>query len=207
MVEVGSPTPMPIPPVDGLLPAGTYVSDLDGTGPYPRVVMDLPSGWSGFKGQWVNKNLGGPGFAGLTFWNVDEVYADGCHWQRPRLAPGRGVDELASVLAHRPLRNATGPVDVTLAGYNGKYMVWSVPDDIDFADCDVDPGDGVHYFESWTASIVGGDRYQQGPGQEDELWILDINGQRLVIDATHMPGTSMADVAELHSIMRTIRFE
>jgi len=53
----------------------------------------------------------------------------------------------------------------------------------------------------------GGDRYQQGPGQVDELWILDVDGQRLVIDATHMPVTSMADVAELHSILRTIRFE
>jgi hypothetical protein len=41
----------------------------------------------------------------------------------------------------------------------------------------------------------------------DELWILDINGQRVVIDATHMPGTSMSDVAELRSIIRTIRFE
>ena len=53
----------------------------------------------------------------------------------------------------------------------------------------------------------GGDRYQQGPGQVEELWILDVDGQRLVIDATHMPATSMADVAELHSILRTIRFE
>ena len=33
------------------------------------------------------------------------------------------------------------------------------------------------------------------------------SNQRLVIDATHMPATSMADVAELHSILRTIRFE
>jgi len=149
----------------------------------------------------------GPGFAGLTFGNVDAVYADGCHWNQPRLAPGRGVDELESVLAPWPLRNVTTRVDVTRAGSSGTYMVWSVPDDMNFADCDVESSDGVHDFESWTAWIVGGDRYEQGPGQVDELWILDLDGQRLVIDATHVPETSMADVAELHSILRTIRFE
>ncbi len=198
---------MPIPLPDGPLKPGTYVSNLDHAGPYPNVILELPEGWSSFGGHWVNKKLDTPGLVAITFWNVHEVYVDGCHWRQPRLTPGRGSDELAQALAERPLRNATTPVDVTLAGYSGMYLRWSVPDDIDFADCDVDPVDGKHYFESWTAIVIGGDRYQQGPGQVDEIWILDVDGNRVVIDAMYMPGSSEEDIAEMRRVVETLQFE
>ena len=54
----------------------------------------------------------------------------------------------------------------------------TVPTDIDFADCD--RGE----FRSWAG------RYHQGPGQVDQVYILDVEGQRVVIDTTYMPGTS-----------------
>jgi len=82
-------------------------------------------------------------------------------------------------------------------------LEWSVPADIDFSTCE----DG--YFESWTSA--GGSwstgRYQQGPGQVDRLWILDIDGQRLVIDAMYMPSTDAGDREELWQVMESIRFE
>jgi hypothetical protein len=47
------------------------------------------------------------------------------------------------------------------------------------------------YFNSWTAvsGSWNGGRYRQGPGQVDRLWILDIDGERLVVVASFMPST------------------
>ena len=100
-------------------------------------------------------------------------------------------------LASRPVyRSTTWPrcgrqptpdaiaLDHHLDGYEGKTAMVRPPATFDLATCDADDGD--HYVESWTAS--DGDRYQQGPGQVDRLWILDVDGQ-IFIDVTSTPGT------------------
>jgi hypothetical protein len=38
-----------------------------------------------------------------------------------------------------------------------------------------------------------GNRYEQVSGQVDRLWVLDVNGERLVVDATYSPDTIQAD--------------
>ena len=45
------------------------------------------------------------------------------------------------------------------------------------------------------------------PGQLNEVDIVDVGGDRLVIDTWHMPGTSAADLAELKSILASLRIE
>jgi hypothetical protein len=110
------------------------------------------------------------------------------------------------------MRNASRPTAVTLAGYSGQYLEWSVPADLksstwtDFDACDVDPSDVVHRnFNSWLGNGMG-NRYQQVPGQVDRLWVLDVNGQRLVIDGTYSADTVQADRDELESVVASIRF-
>jgi len=61
------------------------------------------------------------------------------------------------------------------------------------------------HFESWTASGWSSERWQQGPGQVDRIWILDVQGQRLVIDAGYMPSATTAERAELNCIVHSIR--
>jgi hypothetical protein len=198
-----------IGPGEQNLEAGTYIfgfPQMDAPDkPFPRVLITVPDGWASYKGFGV----AGPRTAFVGFWSVVEVYAHPCHWLGPKIHSGPTVDELAATLAKVPLRNATSPVDVTVDGYDGKYLEWSVPGDIDFSDCDV--GGGVHYFESWTGDSLWKsdttDRYQQGPGQVDRLWILDVEGRRLVIDATYMPGETEQDRAELAQVVDSIRFE
>ena len=43
------------------------------------------------------------------------------------------------------------------------------------------------------------------PGQLNVAYIVDVNGERLVIDTWHMPGTSAADLAELDAILASMR--
>jgi hypothetical protein len=61
-------------------------------------------------------------------------------------------------------------------------------------------------FESWTASGWATDRHQQGPGQVDQIWILDAHGERLVVDANSMPSATPAERSQLDRVVRSIRF-
>lgn len=65
---------------------------------------------------------------------------------------------------------------------------------------------GQGFFESWTANGWASDRYQQVPGQVDRLWILDVDGQRLVVDAWYLPAATAQDLAELAEVVDSIRF-
>jgi hypothetical protein len=197
-------SPQAIPTSGDLdLKAGTYTFDNSNLGlpgrPFPRVVITVPDGWSSF-GYGVHRYTDTPRYVAVSFWSVRDVYSNGCHWLGPKIHPGPTVDDLAVVLAARALRNATAPVAVSLGGYLGKYLEWSVPADISFSDCD------EGFFRSWTATD-GGDRYQQGPGQVDRLWILDIQGHRLVIDVTYMPAASELDRVELEKVADSIAFK
>jgi hypothetical protein len=69
----------------------------------------------------------------------------------------------------------------------------TVPSDIDFADCD--RGE----FRSWLG------RYHQGPGQVDQVYILDVEGQRVVIYTNYMPGTSETERAEREAIVESMQ--
>ena len=48
------------------------------------------------------------------------------------------------------------------------------------------------------------DRFQQGAGQVDRLWILDVEGRRLLIDATYVPGSTDQDRAQLQQVVDSI---
>ena len=91
-------------------------------------------------------------------------------------------------------------IEVTLAGYHGKQMQLQVPPTIEFSDC------WHSEFHSCTALPSGG-RYHQGPGQYDRLWIIDVDGVRLVIHAAFFPTTSPEDRAELLQIVESVRIE
>jgi hypothetical protein len=189
------------------LAAGSYVLDLDARGSgdeqFPLITITVPDGWSNLDGWAVNSGEGSDHWVGMTFWDVGEVYAHPCQWQDRRIQPGPSVGDLANVLAKRPLRDATEPVDIVVDGFQGMQLQWSVPADIDFSTCDGDD------FRSWTAAAGSwaSVRYHQGPGQVDRLWILDVDGERLVVDAMYMPSTDANDREELWQVMESIRFE
>lgn len=200
------------------LDAGTYRLDLTslaaGADPYPAFEVIVPDGWVTVDGWALNRPAPGqdaPAVA-VTFWDVEEVYGHPCAWTDTLADPGSGVEDLVSALVEVPMRNATEPVAVEVDGRSGTHLEWSVPTDIafvedngDFPDCDL-TNDGHRDFRSWTGSGWSSDRYHQGPGQVDRLWILDVDGERLVIDAFSMPSASPEEVEELVGVVASIRF-
>jgi hypothetical protein len=167
------------------------------------VTLNVPDGWSNF-GDWAILKNGGDPPEGMGLGVVIEanVYTDRCQWRGALLDPpvGPTVDDLAIALAEHWGSDATAPVDVMVDGFAGEHMVLSVPTDVDFADCD----DGR--FQS-RIDTDGGMRWYQGPGQIEKLWILDVDGVRLVIGAAYFPETSPQDRAELQQIIDSIRIE
>jgi hypothetical protein len=177
-----------------------------GAGTYPTVSVVVPSTWSAFKNFGVTNDC-----CGVAFWDVGKVARDPCHSIGHLYNPGPTVRDLVAALEAQSTRHPTPPTDVTLAGYSGEYLEWSVPKDLvvtgddDFAGCDVQP-DGHRNYTSWVGAGGVGERWQQMAGQVDRLWILDVNGQRLVIDASYPPGATQAQREEEDRVVHSLRF-
>jgi hypothetical protein len=189
------------------IPAGTYAVVINGSqGPGQLMpVVRVSAGYTG-SGFAVNTGLGDNGTAvasdahGLSFWGVQDVYTNPCSAGKYPTTPGPSVADLARALAAQPLRAGTDPVPVSVDGYKGLYVETSVPAHIDFTKCK----DG--YFDSWTSTSDGG-RFQQGPGQQDRLWILNVHGYRLVIDGWHMPGATKHQTNQINQMVKTLTFQ
>ena len=68
------------------------------------------------------------GSAVVNFWDVCNVYADGCEHTLLDPPLGPTVDDLANVWATLPGFTATTPVDIVVDGYAGKRVDYTVPD-------------------------------------------------------------------------------
>jgi hypothetical protein len=181
-----------------------------GGGTYPAYSLAIPQGWEA-TGPFTIKSAGGPQMMGVSVWDVGRVPSDPCLWAASTRDPGPTVADLVGALETQVSRNASAAVEVILAGYAGRYLEWSVPADLvvtgdgDFQGCDVEPSDGHRNFVSWFGNGQG-TRWHQVAGQVDRLWILDVDGQRLVVDATYSPDASPADLEELDRVVRSLEF-
>jgi hypothetical protein len=140
------------------------------------------------------------------------VYGDPCQWLTtlPE-SPATTPDEIAAAFAAQASTDATAPVDVTVGGFAGKAVTLHVPMEYDlpnatreeeFADCDND----VFAFYG-VAGETGEARNAQGAGQIDELWILDVNGSIVIIDAALSPATPADLVEEVRTLAESATFE
>ena len=86
----------------------------------------------------------------------------------------------------------TTPIDVTLDGYSGKYLDLQVPSDI--SKCEV--------YRPWEPGL-----FAQGPGHRWHLWILDVEGVRVVVESADYEGTTEEVQAELEAMVDSIQIE
>ena len=183
----------------------TIDGEVLGGGDYPAFTLEVPATFSA-NGPFVTR-----GFLGVSVWDVGEVPRDPCHWQDTMSDPGPTVDDLVEALTAQRYRHATEPTDVTLGGYQGRLLELSVPEDwvvtgdADFEGCDVEPSNDHRDFVSWLGNGEG-ERYMLVAGQIERVWVVDVDGQRLVVDATYQPETPEDVRDELMGIVESIRF-
>ena len=219
-----TPTPgaTPSPTAWTGLPEGPFV--VTGADVAVQVTLDITSsGWVALPDYGaVSKNddgLDAPQSVGAALlawaWPAGtgfNVYGDPCQWMSTIPAkPATTPDEIAAAFAAQALTDATAPVDVTVGGFAGKAVTLHVPITFDlpnstreerFADCDRD----VFAFYGVEGEAAEA-RNAQGAGQLDELWILDVNGSIVILDATYGPATPAALVEELRTLAESATFE
>ena len=199
-----SPTPTASPmaltmDVLGPLQPGTYVT----ADPFlARVTFTVPPGWEGIMGGPYLVDLGKAAEPGAVSFQVfDTVYADPCDFSKGPLnpLPGPSVDDLATVLAGLPGLDVTAPTDITIDGYRGKQLTLTAPSDM--TGCTLSPEGNLLTWE-----LPLGNRIGMTPGEVDRVWILDVDGQRLVIVAPDKPGAlDDASKAEVQAVLDSIR--
>jgi hypothetical protein len=200
-----SPAPSPTPSAsiqrlgDGPLQAGPVLATGLGPSAATSATFTVPEGWRGFAGSCVLPLTGteAPDGMGICFGGGSTgLFSDPCHGTSgpSDIQVGPTVNDLAIALGAQKAYTSSKPTDVTLGGYSGKQMNLPLPSDV--ASCD--KGE----FIPWAGSI-----YAQGPDNRWQLWILDVDGDRLIIAATSFPATPAADLAEQQAIVDSIQLK
>ena len=184
------------PSVGDLLP-GRYSVTLWGE----TVSFGIPSsGWESFGSFYVTKDtVSYQDAEAIVLWNAfpDGVYADPCHSLLGR-SLGPSAADLASAVAATPgTELVTGPSDVIVGGLPAKHVVVTVREDVG-----CDPG----FFYTW--SYYGGGAFWQvtRPGDTIGIWIVEVHGERIFIEAETRWWAGDAVNREIQEIIDSISF-
>jgi hypothetical protein len=187
-----APTAVPPTTVAPTTESGAFVGP-EGDVPF---TFTMPAGWEN-SGWGAIK--GDPIF-GFATAQVDSIYADPCQWD-PVEPFGPTVDDLVSAWANMPGFDATATTDVTVDGYAGKQIEFTVPD---YNEDECIQGK----YGIWQEPTATGDNpsyWAQGPNEQHQVWILDVEGTRLVINAAYFRDTSPQDRAALDAMLASIQ--
>ena len=143
---------------------------------------------------WYKISADPPNGSGVTVWKVTNVIQEPCNgaYMDPPLGPS--VDDLADALADQSYTTILEDVPVTLDGYSGRYLDYTA----DLVGC------GRSRVARWSTD---GAIREALDGEHDRVWILDVDGNRVVIDAFDFPETSEADRAALRTIVESVQID
>ncbi len=180
---------------------GTYVLDE----PFPlRLSMRVSDGWTLNQGGYYSgpdDDNGGvaltrdSGNTGLAMLIIDRPAKDACDAAAGTIDLGPSVGDLATFIAGQPLVDMSVNTDFTIDGYRGKYLEYTRHGRQE--EC------GWGEQGNWPA-ISSGDI-----GESHQVWILDVDGVRLVIAAfsRDVPGASETVMADFRRIVESIQIE
>ena len=162
---------------DTLLTPGPYAMGFSSEqADAPMVVIDVPAGYQG-RGDGFEISADEGGFRHLDTWTVAEVAAQPCG-STAWVDPGPRVDDLADALAALPVWESTEPAPRTIGGYEGVFMELNVPSEIP-AKCQGE----LHSWREHSGGTQG-----NGPGKTQLLWIVDVDGHRLMLVVGYFTG-------------------
>jgi hypothetical protein len=151
----------------------------------------VDDGWGAHKG--AEKDV-----VGVQFAVISNIFADGCQHSPLATPVGPSVDDLAAAWASLPQYSATPAVDVTVDGYAGKQVGFTVPE-FNVSDCRDD------VFLLWGVGADPGFYAPAPGGMHIEQRILDVNGTRLLISEYYTPSSPPQDRAALDEALASIQ--
>jgi hypothetical protein len=206
---IGNPTPSPgarslVPLQLGPLEPGQYAID---TGFPVRISFDVPDGWT--------KNSLGADYAVLTsrpdgvperppsgvalgFYTVANLFADPCDLEGRMMDPpvGPTVADLSAAFSDVPGYRASVARPASIDGYPGQR----VDLELQLYMCE------FGQVQLWQTP-TGWFRSPAGDEELSTLWIVDVDGVRLIVDATAYPGTTEEDRGELRAVVDSMRIQ
>ena len=200
-------------PVTDTLTGGRYLFRPLAEMPTLTIVATGPAGWRGFPSYAMDGpdpvGIGAPSGIGIAFLSADGVYSDPCHWdllgngvegQPSDVVVGPAVDDLVAALRANTFYTSSAATPVTIDGYAGRELEIQLPDD-SFTTCDKTPGDadGHAFVFSGKAGL-----YVYGPANRWHIFIVDVEGTRLLAVVFLYEGTPQADVDLAQSIVDTM---
>jgi hypothetical protein len=182
---------MPIPVADDdSLPGGRLGLTANGRTDAPWAVVDLPEGFSTIDG-WVVFDEDPKGGGGIGYWTISEVERNPCGPLDP-VPAGDTVEKVVAAFQQQRRTQMTSPVPVTVNGHRGLSIELAAPEDADFTDC---PD-----YRLWESDPAGARHFGEA-GEFDRLWILDVDGEVVVLTVT--AGAGVPQVA-LDRLARTV---
>jgi hypothetical protein len=189
-------------------------------GPTPvGVTVNLPTGWEAAgPSMYLKRASAGPVGLSIGAYSIQHVNTFPCRWASPvytdtaypHTAAGLAL-ALSAFWGQDPdqapfFSNSTiapissRPRPTAIGSHPAWYVEVLIPSVLDFNQCDADQ---LVLWESADGSV----RYALGPGEIDRLWVVDLDGAPVVIDAA-MPLLALpSDRGELQAIVDSVRIE
>jgi hypothetical protein len=193
------PTATPAPRLNGQDPldAGRY--RVNG-GLQTEVTVAVPAGWSA-SGDWVvigPRGNDAPDGMAIRFYTIPNLAANPLSHSEGNLDPpvGQAVDDMVQAIVAHPGWTANEPIDISIDGHSGQLVSITIPIDAEV------PADGFFFY----AEPGGGGIWGFAPGQTFDWYIVDVDGERLIIDSFHYPGTSDEDLAVQRTVVESVQF-
>jgi hypothetical protein len=169
-----------VPDESGAIGAGPWAVRAEGLPDAPLAVFDVPDGFFGGGSHiWTNKGR-------IGYFNPGGVYEDPCSDSGVAPSAGDTVEDLAAALRAQKLTITARPVPVSVDGHNGLYLEMTAPADFDVEKC----RDGV--LTVWEDGPLF-----FGEPLVERLWILDVDGQRVVLDYAFVTAEATDETARL----------
>jgi hypothetical protein len=139
----------------------------------------------------------------VSFWTVENVYEDLCDpGSLPDPAIGPTVDDLVAALDAQANTYMSPAVDVEVGGFAGKRVTMAedfpaVPSDL----CSQIASEPLAYFV-----IPGGGQAPEAEGDIDTFWIIDVDGQRVVISGSQVDPEDADATTTIAGVIESIEF-
>ncbi len=185
------------------LAPGTYV--VTRVEPF-EIMITVPEGWErGYTPSMVWSSAGSD--ASVEFVAVDNVYADPFLCDPVGLDPpvGPTVDDLVAALVALPGIETTAPRDVTVDGFAGQYVELQETSEVEGDQCE--PALWITPYDDPAVRDDDPMEPASAPGHPLKVWIVDVDSERLVINARDRDETSPEQYAGRDQIFDSIHVD
>ena len=199
------PDVKPLPPQDEeyvVLERARYALPLP---PFLYTAVDVPDQWSVQQGHYLSAGPMARGDGRLFVAPAPEdstaVPADPCRNHESYTVVGPTERALAEALSNQPFLEVSSPVRVVIGGREGAFVKAKVPEDAEIVTC---ADQAVDLYSQGAPE----DAWRVGTaGSVVRLWILDVDGERYVVQTESGPDATRRDVAVLRRMVESITFE